>query len=458
MAFLFSQICLMLFLQQTPVLHEPYTEDEATSHDPATDPDGGPADPGGDPGNPGGDPAGTGKDRADPSGQDPARQDPAAPPGELDPRALAELKKALSQAMASPSLQMDPKTDSFTPPDNFSQSVFTPTIFPHERVWVLEQVNIMKSGRLEAVPGPISVEPVPVSSSPPAERYTFFWAEYQLGAPGRSSILPTPAPQFIVTEVPAGVYLLRNKADMMYFKPGKWRQSTLKIRIAAPRSYFRTPIFEDVALPVQRQFPGSVQLRNMSDRVFGRPDRRFLAKMIQYFRQFDVLPLLPHDNRISMEEAILRQKRGVCRHRALLFFSIAHAWGYDVRLVMNMVHAFVEVRLPEQPWVRVDLGGAVLPRDFTPPSGPGLFTPVTYRYQLTGSTFVLAGTLLSAEVMHRDKPPAFLWAILSDASGKEVARNPFFPKKTTMEPLRVPVPEGLPGGRYRLVLKPEGPL
>ncbi|MBU1242766.1 hypothetical protein KKD52_01895 [Myxococcota bacterium] len=448
MAFLLSQICLMLFLQQTPVLHEPYSDDEAMSRDPGTDPstdDG--TNGGGSQDGPGGD---------NPSAAEGI--DPSAPGNELDPRALAELQKALSQAMASPSLQMDPKTDSFTPPDNFSQSVFTPSIFPNERVWVLNTVKIMKNGRVEAVPGPISVESVPVSGSPPADRYVFFWAEYQLGAPGRSSILPTPAPEFLVTEVPAGAHLLRNAADMMYFKPGRWRQSTLKIRIAAPRTYFRTPAFDDVALPVPRQFDGSVQIRNMSNRVFGRPDRRFLMKMIQYFRQFDVLPLLPYGNRISLEEAILMQKRGVCRHRALLFFAIAQSWGYDVRLVMNMVHAFVEVRQSGHSWVRVDLGGAVLPRGFTPPSGPGLFTPVTYRYQLTGSTVVRAGEDLSVEVIHRDHPPAFLWAILSDSRGREVARNPVFPKKSTIESLRVPVPVGLPAGRYRVVLKPEGPL
>jgi methionine-rich copper-binding protein CopC len=71
---------------------------------------------------------------------------------------------------------------------------------------------------------------------------------------------------------------------------------------------------------------------------------------------------------------------------------------------------------------------------------------------------VRAGGDLSVEVIHRDRPPAFLWAILSDAAGREVARNPVFPKKNTLETLRVPVPSGLPAGRYRVVLRPEGPL
>jgi hypothetical protein len=76
---------------------------------------------------------------------------------------------------------------------------------------------------------------------------------------------------------------------------------------------------------------------------------------------------------------------------------------------------------------------------------------------LTGYTTVSAGEELGAEVMHRDRPPAYLWAILLDAAGREVQRHPFFPKKTTIEPLRVPVPAGLPGGRYRVVLKPDSP-
>jgi hypothetical protein len=452
MAFLLSQICLMLWLQQTPVLHEPYVEEEALTTEPgdgadAPDPPGGGTKPPTDrpvtddpPTSPGDDP------------------DPSAPPADLSSKALEELRRSLEDAMASPSLQMDPKTDSFTPPENFSHSVFTPSVFPNERVWVLDTVKIAKSGRLEAVPGPVSVESVPVRGSPEADRYTFFWAEYRLQNPGLSSILPTPAPEVVVTEVPSGVHLLRSGADMLYFKPGaRLKDKTLRVRLAAPRAYFREPALDDVERPVPRQFEGAVQLRAMSDRVFGKPDRALLGKMIRYFRGFSVLPLLPYGNRISLEEAILLQKRGVCRHRALLFFAIARAWGHDVRLVLNEVHAFAEVRLPGQPWVRVDLGGAVLPRDFVPPPGPGLYTPVTYRYQLTGNTTVSAGEALLAEVMHRDRPPAYLWAILLDATGREVSRSPFFPKKTTLEPLRVPVPEGLPGGRYRVVLLPDSP-
>ena len=452
MALLLSQICLSLFLQQSPLLHEPYVEEAPAFRDLPGDGDGASGDSG--TGRSGTDP---GPDRGGAPGDPAAGGDPSGPPAELDPKALAELRRALQAAMATPSLQMDPKTDSFTPPENFSRTVFTPSVFPNERVWVLDTVRITRAGRIEAAPGPVTVEPAPVDPSPPAGQYTFFWAEYRLGTPGSSSILPTPAPGFVVTEVPAGVHLLRNADDMLYFKPGSWRQSSLRIRLAAPRAYFREPSFEDVALPAPRPFDGALQLRGMSQRVFGRPDRGFLGKMVRYFRGFSVQPLLPFGNRISLEEAILTQKRGVCRHRALLFFAIAQAWGYDVRLVLNEVHAFCEVRLPGQPWVRVDLGGAVLPRDFTPPAGPGLFSVVTYRYQLTGGTVVPAGSSLLAEVFHRDRPPAFLWAILLDAAGREVSRLQFFPKKTTIEPLRVPIPAGLPGGRYRLILKPDSP-
>lgn len=452
MALWLSQICLMVFLQQTPVLHEPFVEEEALM----TEPDDGadaPTPPRGGTG-----PTADRPPTADASEAPGDVPDPSAPHAGLDPRALEELRRSLQEAMASPSLLMDPLTDSFTPPENFSHSVFTPSVFPNERVWVLDTVKLSKAGRLEAVPGPVSVESVPVRSAPEAGRFTFFWAEYRLANPGQSSILPTPAPEVIVTEVPAGVHLLRSGADMLYYKPGARRQDrTLRVRLAAPRAYFREPELDDVAPAEPRQFEGAVQLRDMSVRVFGRYDRGFLGKMVRYFRGFSVKPLLPYGNRISLEEAILLQKRGVCRHRALLFFAIARAWGHDVRLVLNEVHAFTEVRLPGQPWVRVDLGGAVLPRGFTPPAGPGLYTPVTYRYQLTGGTAVSAGEALGAEVMHRDQPPAYLWAILLDASGREVSRHPFFPKKTTREPLEVPIPAGLPGGRYRVVLLPDSP-
>ena len=51
---------------------------------------------------------------------------------------------------------------------------------------------------------------------------------------------------------------------------------------------------------------------------------------------------------------------GVCRHRAYAFTITALALGIPTHFVMNEAHAWVEVRLPEGQWMRIDLGGAAV--------------------------------------------------------------------------------------------------
>ncbi len=372
----------------------------------------------------------------------------ASPTAEFSER----LQNLLQNALQNPGVQLDPKTDSFDIPSNLLDVVFTPSIFPNERIWVYDEVAFSPTGRLGAHASDSKVRPMQNGLAQSSET-VFFWVKIRLANPRAATILPTPAPGVRVEGLPPGVVLYENEKGMLFYKATSSAPVSMTLRMGAPRTYFEEPDLERVPVPPVRAFPGSDRLREISLRTFGKPDAGFLARMARYFRGFDVLRLRPFPATMSLEEAILKQKRGVCRHRALLFFGIASAWGYDVRLVLNRVHAFVEVRWAGHPWTRLDLGGAQLPPGFSPPTAPDLFSRIPYDYRIPAISAVRSGGILTVVVEHASEPPPFLWAIIRNASGREVARTGILPSSGRREILRIPLPP-LPAGRYKVLLEP----
>src|SRR5262249_50796144 len=68
-------------------------------------------------------------------------------------------------------------------------------------------------------------------------------------------------------------------------------------------------------------------------------------------------------------------KRGVCRHRAFAFVLTANAAGIPARYVTNEAHAFVEVRVPDRGWIRIDLGGAASELEVANASEKAIYRP-----------------------------------------------------------------------------------
>jgi hypothetical protein len=86
-----------------------------------------------------------------------------------------------------------------------------------------------------------------------------------------------------------------------------------------------------------------------------------LPSLIQFFQNFTSEPLASQpDSKLAsskaLYQAILAEKKGVCRHRAFLFMLIAQAWGYPVRIAANEIHAFVEIQQNNR-WYPVEMGG-----------------------------------------------------------------------------------------------------
>lgn len=88
--------------------------------------------------------------------------------------------------------------------------------------------------------------------------------------------------------------------------------------------------------------------------------RRNIAELIQYFQSFTSESIDNFDLQMPFGDdllyAILQQKKGLCRHRTFAFMLVASYWGYPTRIVVNEVHAFIEIALGQR-WYPVELGG-----------------------------------------------------------------------------------------------------
>jgi len=133
----------------------------------------------------------------------------------------------------------------------------------------------------------------------------------------------------------------------------------------APRTYF------GAALPKAKTDALSAELSPLPDKVQrdaltfarelgltrGMDSGSALNKLVEHFRSFVESKHAPEDTGNILLD-LARGKRGVCRHRAYAFVIVAQALGIPARFVQNEAHAWVEVKLPEVSYLRIDLGGA----------------------------------------------------------------------------------------------------
>ena len=237
----------------------------------------------------------------------------------------------------------------------------------------------------------------------------------------------------------------------------------LKVLFSVPQTWFETPDFSIKSFPKRDNFPGSSKLIKLTESILGKFNKSgvFLKRLIKYFRSFTVKPLRPYNRLKPVYEVIMNQKRGVCRHRALLFFAITRAYGFNTRLVFNKIHAFCEILLPnKEVWVRVDLGGATLPPDLIIPNGdkepvyksPNNNKKLKYDYSISGPSSPNSNRI-SISINHKNILPPFLWLKLIDIKGNYIYREPVFPKSLDLrQKLEIKIPRLAPG-KYKLILE-----
>jgi len=96
--------------------------------------------------------------------------------------------------------------------------------------------------------------------------------------------------------------------------------------------------------------------RNMSLRVA-------LDELVRWHRDFEARE--SPERAVDIYWDLFVNQAGVCRHRAFTFMVTANALGIPTRYLANEAHAWVEVFVPTQGWVRIDLGGAALRLEVT---------------------------------------------------------------------------------------------
>lgn len=253
--------------------------------------------------------------------------------------------------------------------------VFTPAIAPFKRVSALDAVALDGVMPVLTV-GDAARRPLPVEGldAVPGDGRTRdrFWASVVLDfSEGEVVPLPSVSPEsrllHVELEPAIPVSFVRDGADNFYAvvaAPGAHQVRATYV-LDAPRTYFGAALpkaktdaisAEVFPLPdkVQRDALGFARELGLSR---GMDSATALTKLVEHFRSFEESKLAPEDTGNILLD-LARGKRGVCRHRAYVFVIVAQALGFPARFVQNEAHAWVEVKLPEVGYLRIDLGGA----------------------------------------------------------------------------------------------------
>jgi hypothetical protein len=158
------------------------------------------------------------------------------------------------------------------------------------------------------------------------------------------------------------------EADPIYFAPRMPRTGTRVYEVARARGAPPLPRLPREVMESARQVHTFLRVKSED------PLGPTLNRMISHFRAFEPKDIGSPDGR-KLYETLVVEKAGVCRHRAYAFMITANALGIPTRFVANEAHAFTEVWMPEQGWIRVDLGGASNQLEVRNAEGKSMYRP-----------------------------------------------------------------------------------
>jgi len=257
-------------------------------------------------------------------------------------------------------------------------SVFNPTIAPFKRVTALDGVALDGGVPVLGVYDPDSFTPIPVvgvGATPPDRRpRDRFWGSVVLDfTAGRRVPFPSVSPESRIltlrTEPRVELELQRDAADNFFaFAPGALQTNQVRVTFLtdAPKDYFNAEILPAVRADSlardARPLPSSLVPRaNEFARELGLTPSMSVSEAVReltrHFRAFEESEEPPEDTG-DIYLDLSRGQRGVCRHRAYGFVITALSLGIPARFVMNEAHAWVEVKMMNVGWMRIDLGGA----------------------------------------------------------------------------------------------------
>jgi transglutaminase-like putative cysteine protease len=160
--------------------------------------------------------------------------------------------------------------------------------------------------------------------------------------------------------------LERDGAENLFIVADGGGRARLIMELEAPREAFgeaeRQPSWGELLTAMTTKLPGNVQKAADEFARELKIDKSVMAPheavrtMVRYFREFKESED-PPPNTGDVYLDLVRNKKGVCRHRAFGFMITALGLGIPARFVSNEAHAWVE-QWDGIYWRRIDLGGA----------------------------------------------------------------------------------------------------
>lgn len=265
-------------------------------------------------------------------------------------------------------------------------AVYNPEVAPLRRNVAFNEVG--PGPDYEMAIRPAALVPVPLTPGTPGPGREAFWGDLRLDlTPGVPAPVPSVAPDMRLlamrTEPETDAVFLRDSGDNYYLRATGGGPVRVVFLVDADRRYFAGPVPGNVPIGALGRDPDAAlaeAARRAAAPVLEKlgvtPDLPFdrgVARLIAYFRAFVAGPLVDGPGDLYLDLAM--GGMGVCRHRAFAFIVTARAAGVPTRYVQNEAHAFVEIKVPDGTWRRVDLGGQAPNLDIQSSAGGRLHTP-----------------------------------------------------------------------------------
>lgn len=284
--------------------------------------------------------------------------------------------------------QTEAKADYLTGADSELHyiEVFNPSIVPFKRMSALDSVR----DDYTLVTSSAALADIGVGGEPTAG-HDLFWASVMVElSPGVDVPIPSVAPDMRIlsyeTTPATSLVFSKDFADNYYLRTdesgsaGSYR--VIFLSEASPK-YFAPSVPRNMRvrdIPASKLAPMPDDVRRVADGVLDEMRLHknmqvdeVLDKLVFYFRSFDAKAPPPRSGNIYLD--LYNSQAGVCRHRSFAFMITANALGLPTRYLSNEAHAWVEVWLPGEDWMRIDLGGSASTLNVSNASDKSMYRP-----------------------------------------------------------------------------------